>query len=873
MGCCVSSSNLSSASVHSIQIRPIDPNKLKNKGSEKTSTSLHNSSNNPHATTQKEEFPANSASKPLIRASPSEEECNEIIENNFLSNVNKTREKTPASSSPHRSNRHRLSVDINHEENKSLDNEIHSAPATDSHVRYLHSTVPIANNSKRSDIHSTSPGTNIHRRASLSVQKPLQQVYRQKSNTQTINEFDNNAFVQSNSTTPHRANFLNASNPSSNRNSITSGDNKAHKYKSSFDFDVKVKLSLNQGTIGTNNTAAAAKLVSAATPSRKQHLSTPKNVPAINIGETASARNSPQLSSRSERLDSMQIYSFLQLTAFSTLLSEGQLRDLANYLELFSYRKGQIIYGEGAESDGLFIVKQGTVLIQADKATVDAGIKQSFTATQSVPQKSRWKLSFTPNKDKNRKAANSGQDNSTSGSPQSSTRNLTQSSASSINLATKSAGQFFGGEAFRNKSGLRFYSTYALSDSQLFLLSRANFEAFSALHPGLGPKINNFLGGHFEMRLAKSDFFSSFNPAFLQLFVNLCNHKQYLSGHTLYEMKESVNSNSALFFLDCGSVKLQQMQLITEEKNEITLESGELLGLDCLLLDIPRIARATVHSTAICLELQRKFLRQFLQLCPSLLLNISRLIDESHIALLELFANKCYEESFRDFCASELSMENWNFYCQANKFRKTTNHENIRLEAQRIFNHFIANNAKELININGVTRAKIMKCIKELDSVDNNVFQAAEREILLLMSTDTFSRYKTSQIFITTIKDVNSQLEFAVNNKKFRRGGDNQNKEGDKNKQKQRRASDTRAHSGDSGSSPSTSLKLDEEYTYTTAANKDSAENTVQVIGINNVFSATSPIKANSSIHKPYQHNKANSISNAAGSNTPSMKV
>jgi len=94
----------------------------------------------------------------------------------------------------------------------------------------------------------------------------------------------------------------------------------------------------------------------------------------------------------------------------------------------------------------------------------------------------------------------------------------------------------------------------------------------------------------------------------------------------------------------------------------------------------------------------------------------------------------------------EVNFEEFVRFMINDKRNKDAFKELLKKRAAFIYNEYVSPAAPRQVNIQGPTRKKVKEDI-ESGNVTLNTFDKAEQEILALLSTDTFARFKQSQLF------------------------------------------------------------------------------------------------------------------------------
>lgn len=171
-----------------------------------------------------------------------------------------------------------------------------------------------------------------------------------------------------------------------------------------------------------------------------------------------------------------------------------------------------------------------------------------------------------------------------------------------------------------------------------------------------------------------------------------------------------------------------------------------------LLADSPRfcVRCVSLACTALCCAVPAEILQKF-----------NSVLLEYNIHLRYFIHNPFVLNYFSQFCKGEHSVENIEFWSACRDFRRLdikggkTQQSEIDQRAEEIKKQYIGNNALQQVNLKGSVEAKVMRGLKEVP-IRNTVFIDAEEEILGLMSSDSFGRFKSSDLFKTCIETVNS---------------------------------------------------------------------------------------------------------------------
>lgn len=163
-------------------------------------------------------------------------------------------------------------------------------------------------------------------------------------------------------------------------------------------------------------------------------------------------------------------------------------------------------------------------------------------------------------------------------------------------------------------------------------------------------------------------------------------------------------------------------------------------------------------ESSLLLELSQKNFRHFITIVPEILAKFNAVLLEYNVHLRYFIHNPLVLNYFLNYCKTEHSSENIEFWMACREFRKldTINaQELIQSTASDIRRTYIGGAAEKQVNLKGSVESKLLIGLKATPIL-NTVFIEAEEEILALMSSDSFGRFKSSELFKTCLETVNS---------------------------------------------------------------------------------------------------------------------
>jgi len=133
------------------------------------------------------------------------------------------------------------------------------------------------------------------------------------------------------------------------------------------------------------------------------------------------------------------------------------------------------------------------------------------------------------------------------------------------------------------------------------------------------------------------------------------------------------------------------------------------------------------------------------------------IIDHSLDSLYKVIEDPKAIEYFQRFLVEELSVENLLFVQSVAKLKKITDNElEMRVEANEIFTHYIIERSISEVNIDSNTRSKIIEKFSHGD-IMLQIFDDAVTEIMEIMETGNFIRFRRSDLYLKMIQELNGQ--------------------------------------------------------------------------------------------------------------------
>uniref|UniRef100_H2YYQ5 RGS domain-containing protein n=1 Tax=Ciona savignyi TaxID=51511 RepID=H2YYQ5_CIOSA len=130
--------------------------------------------------------------------------------------------------------------------------------------------------------------------------------------------------------------------------------------------------------------------------------------------------------------------------------------------------------------------------------------------------------------------------------------------------------------------------------------------------------------------------------------------------------------------------------------------------------------------------------------------------DTPSYTLADVLENKRMRLSFKLFLQSEFSSENFDFWCECERYRKVKRSAQKAKDAEKIYQEYICSMSPNQVNIDHVTRRQITEEMGCGDPPTSNIFDNAQRYIFTIMENDSFPRFVLSPDF----KEITSKKHF-----------------------------------------------------------------------------------------------------------------
>jgi len=486
----------------------------------------------------------------------------------------------------------------------------------------------------------------------------------------------------------------------------------------------------------------------------------------------------------------------LRHSLFAGLMSQAQLAEFARHFTLRHYPPDAVLLKKGAPLDALFIVGEGQVRMEVDDVAGAAAVSP-LQGNRSLSNGGSSSGGGGPG----------GGGNASGGGGASAGKRL---------LCVKDVGEFFGEGMLEEASAggkgksaaTHELNAVASGECMLLVLSRRAYAEYLLKSPEMSGVLSS-IAQSMEKQLQQLSFFQDVAPMQMKLLVSMFHFVPLMAESVLFRENDfDREAGNSLYFLYKGRVRVTNTEkkkqvagqesfvssssnpaafnsaflggsgdvtgafihpmgssapgapVSVEEKVLNILEPGCFFGEVGLMMDIPRTATITAVESSLLLELSQNNFRHFLTIVPGILDKFNSVLLEYNIHLRWFLANPLVLSYFIQHCKAEFSTENIEFWMACRDFRKlaedpSSTQEAIDARAKEIKSKFIGAAAESQVNLKGSVEAKLIRGLAR-PPVTEEVFADAEEEILGLMASDSFGRFKASDLFKSCIETVNS---------------------------------------------------------------------------------------------------------------------
>ena len=417
----------------------------------------------------------------------------------------------------------------------------------------------------------------------------------------------------------------------------------------------------------------------------------------------------------------------LSRSSWAPLLDHEPLAEIASVCRLVEFSEGELIYQECEDADMMYLVSEGRVLLY--KAT-----SHSATTASNLNKHSPSTRSQAPHEIHNRLLR-----------PSQVAVTVTIAEKQ-IELQVLTEGWF--GQCAALGFTTRQCSARSLKRSQCLQLSWSALGRCLKQHALDVNVLSHLLGRSIMRELCHACFLHGLTTQQASLLCTLFQTRHIPQQTVVFEEVQLTPSGPSLYFCTSGFLTMQQRNSIGSAVLIRNIQAGQFFGEACMLFNLPRIATVRTLSPCTVAELPFSVFTTFLREFRNITVDATCAFNQQPIPVEHLLMNAAILSAFSTFLSHELSEENVQFWLAARKFRlqRSKNRALIIKDAQSLYEKFIAQSCENEVNLHASVHA-VLKTAVTHGCVTKLTFEEAEQDILRLMESDSFSRFRASAEF------------------------------------------------------------------------------------------------------------------------------
>jgi CRP-like cAMP-binding protein len=206
------------------------------------------------------------------------------------------------------------------------------------------------------------------------------------------------------------------------------------------------------------------------------------------------------------------------------------------------------------------------------------------------------------------------------------------------------------------------------------------------------------------------------------------------------------------------------------------LEPGNYFGEIALVRDSPRMATVTCVTRCVLLSISQEGFDKFFLEAPEALADFEVKLARAEVGLRSVLYHPVGLQNFEAFLKAEFSEENLKFWKKCREYREMKEHklllaaapaeaaqyQRVLTEAARaIYDTYVNEKADLQVNLKAERRKALLARITATepaatDAPTETWFDECAQEILDLLKTDTYSRFKKGALFASFLEQVSS---------------------------------------------------------------------------------------------------------------------
>jgi len=391
-------------------------------------------------------------------------------------------------------------------------------------------------------------------------------------------------------------------------------------------------------------------------------------------------------------------------------------------------------------------------------------------------------------------------------------------------LCKKKKGEYFGGRSLGTEYDNLSYSVFTNDETTLIVLTRTDFQKFTAQYPKARDRVFRALGYGLNVALSNLALFRCLDSTKVTLLCAAFRAIYLNKDSTLFKRGELGKEGNSLHYLLDGGVTVlmpdeaakrlhrEELKSVQIQHNPSTptttrvtsksvikrdkppdkavavVERGEFFGEVGLVIHLPRTATVITRKKSIFLELSQDHFRNFVKFAPEILDAFRDRLEDYQIPFRVLIHNPILQKYFMQYLESEKLDQNLKFWLKVREFRKDNSADTklIQEQAEKIVNSFQLDKPKLSLGIEKKTRDLLIQDLKANRNVTRVFFLRVEDEVLKSLTENYFPQFKQSKPYQLSFFSMTSQHNYTKQDELLDEKAKKRNLRNKKNKMKEK---------------------------------------------------------------------------------------
>ena len=326
-------------------------------------------------------------------------------------------------------------------------------------------------------------------------------------------------------------------------------------------------------------------------------------------------------------------------------------------------------------------------------------------------------------------------------------------------LAEVGVGNFFG-EISLLVDIPRTATITAIEDSLLLELRKSDCKTMMQLLPEMYEAFDQLMKERTAEHFRHYDipFFKAIPLDKFSTLAQMCLVQQYPPNSIIFKEGDAGN---AFHILTHGEVSVRA------KKGDVEFElcrmgPGKYFGEIALVRETTRSATVVTIDRCVVLSISKENFNEFFKECPEALSDFHVKLARYDIDLFKLIYHPLGRSYFAKYLVKEFSSENLKFWLAAKRYKELPIDSQVERDAlgQEIYESFVKSAAIEQVNLNSKNVQYVAQRVKS-KCFDPDLYSACSEEILALMNSDSFKRFKQGDLFQEFLKESETYVASA----------------------------------------------------------------------------------------------------------------